>query len=1011
MGPGSGQVSLSPVLAPRVRLRSTQGDACECEAVSLGALSPSSHRQLLSAFAVVFPAECTPRNSAAANAATKRGTSPLARLSCSSPGFLSVSTPSALRPAPLCRPARLASPRLTPPRSPVSAPEAAPEAAARAAAVAAALGGPPRVSGTETPRGHKSSSCLSPLLASPGAPKTRRRRLVLAETQTRASFSPVRDDASGASTPLHSPSPPPAAGSSTGLHPDFFLHLHQWRSLPGPVSPVPKRPAEERRTVAATNSGSARDPEGVWRRWGRMEAGRLQSETDAIPGEDRLGAASRGRRGKAAVEPREQSCLGRRRIRDDAVEAAENPVEMPEIPRKQLRTARGREDAHPLKATAAQMPSLEAERLETEQGDKGTKVTLLLSVPLWYSLANAVCSYGFFCMCPNRWTPETPPLCAASSPSASPATAPSSLELTAARVETDSTDRSRTAFDSSAVSDGRRSARASEATPAGGPRSGAQRGRRGQETVPASASPGGAATAPEEVRLAGSFSRPLRFGPLMEKSCEVSLRMQEAGKLRLEIAAGALLQPEDEAEILHQVRRMCRLQVEDWAHVQAFWKMHERAASRGFGLLFRSPTLWEDIVKTVTICNVRWRQSCVMNDLFCRRISSIPGSFPSPLDFLRFKAEDLSRVAGVGYRADRLLRLAHRVVDGSLDLAALDQGPPAPVSGDACLRPSPSAVTSTSSSTTSSFTPSAPDGDPRHVSPPSQGAAAVGGRRRRPGSTREEPPETVAKETLAPAAACEDPEERRRLRKEWTLKALLGIHGVGSFAAENILQLLGFTEVDAFDSETVRHMGEVHGVKSAKVKDVLDHARARFAAYRPYQFLAYWHELWECYEAKTGGRSDVWTAQTSAFLLQDERHLKPPAVTADAALPAYFFAPENTPENLLKQIRNGGLPFMAEPPSKRLSPAVLSGVQTPVAQQQTRRPRRGGKAEESREAGKDSEVERSSPSRATRARRSREGTKQTEGVRKRRGVKAENGMETRSKSLRGRAKRLSQTCP
>lgn len=45
--------------------------------------------------------------------------------------------------------------------------------------------------------------------------------------------------------------------------------------------------------------------------------------------------------------------------------------------------------------------------------------------------------------------------------------------------------------------------------------------------------------------------------------------------------------------------------------------------------------------------------------------------------------------------------------------------------------------------------------------------------------------------------------EREKLRSV-LMKRLLGIHGIGPFAAQNVLQLLGFTEVDAYDSETIR---------------------------------------------------------------------------------------------------------------------------------------------------------------------------------------------------------------
>ncbi|CBZ53822.1 conserved hypothetical protein [Neospora caninum Liverpool] len=993
MGPGLAQVSLSTLLAtPRpARLRSAPGEVhapCECgDSVSppLAVLSPSSshqRRQLLSTFAAVFPAECTPRNSATAHSVLKRASSPLRRASCSSkPRFLDAATPSPLRPVPLCRPERLEAQRLallTPPRSPLSAPAAetgAPDS--RAAEVAAALEATPHVSGTETPRGHKEgSSCLSPLLASPAAPKIKRRRLVLAETQSGAASSARLDDASsGGGTPLRSPSP---ATAVVGLHAGLFLHLHQWRSLPG--APLRERPAlsparqasEGRRgdrdarearltSSAAASLAGARSSGGAWRRWGRMQAGRLERE-ETLEDRGELDGGGWETLGDEATAKRgEPSCLGRRRVRDDASDAGRRTAETKETPRRRLGAgSEGR--ARVAKEEPGAPAPAQVERTETKLGAEGIKVTLLLSVPRWYSLANTICSYGFFCMHPNRWTlepssvansrsfstpsPASPgllsPLGDAGAPDPTDALKPRVSQPSALSTERRIT-RSFAKHDpslgaSTALADGPSDPATSGDSadvPGDDTRPGAQRGRRRGET-PLAASrrvQGSAPTAGSRaVRLDGSFSRPLRFGPEMAKCCEVSLSMQAVGKLRLDISAGAPFSRAEEEEIVHQVKRMCRLRVEDWEHVQAFWKKHEAAAARGFGLLFRSPTLWEDIVKTVTLCNVRWRQSCVMNDLFCRRISSIPGSFPSPLDFLRFNAEDLSRLAGVGYRADRLLRLAHRVVDGSLDLAVLDQGPPGPVS-DACpllglspSRPSPSAAPepAVASSLAGASSP--------------LGAAALNGAGLATGARRRKPNKNLPERQERQEALSGEQAERLR-RKEATQRTLLGIHGIGPFAAENILQLVGFTEVDAFDSETVRHMGEVHGVNSKNVKEVLEKARERFARYSPYQFIAYWHELWEYYERKVGDRSDVWTTQNSVFLLQDNRHLQPPAVTADGTIPAYVLLPENAPAHLLKRIREGGLSFMAEPPTKRSTPAA-SGAETPDELQT--RPRRRG---------------------------------------------------------------------
>lgn len=75
------------------------------------------------------------------------------------------------------------------------------------------------------------------------------------------------------------------------------------------------------------------------------------------------------------------------------------------------------------------------------------------------------------------------------------------------------------------------------------------------------------------------------------------LRRVNRMELRERSSTGRGFSPADEEELLEQVQRMCRLAPVDLDHVQRFWKKHPQAARARFGLLFRSPTLWEDIVR------------------------------------------------------------------------------------------------------------------------------------------------------------------------------------------------------------------------------------------------------------------------------------------------------------------------------------------------------------------------------------------------------------------------------
>lgn len=98
------------------------------------------------------------------------------------------------------------------------------------------------------------------------------------------------------------------------------------------------------------------------------------------------------------------------------------------------------------------------------------------------------------------------------------------------------------------------------------------------------------------------------------------------------------------------------------------------------------------------------------------------------------------------------------------------------------------------------------------------------------------------------------------------MNKLLSIYGFGKFAAENMMQLLGFFDVDAFDSETIRHMREVHRCTNKDIKRVQEEARRRYEPYRPFRFLAYWFDIWKMYEAQTGLHSPYWSSGNSFFV-------------------------------------------------------------------------------------------------------------------------------------------------
>lgn len=269
----------------------------------------------------------------------------------------------------------------------------------------------------------------------------------------------------------------------------------------------------------------------------------------------------------------------------------------------------------------------------------------------------------------------------------------------------------------------------------------------------------------------GKLHRPLRLGGGEVVHAQVG---QRAIGQPLHVKLSAKVRRGERAIIESQVRRMLRL---DESFTQ--WRrLHPVAARARFDCLFRSPSLFEDIVKTFTSCNVTWAMTIRMNQLLCEHAGR-DGDFPTPPELAAWSAEDLSRVCRVGYRAERIVRLARDVVEGRLDLAWFED----PVRG----------------------TDEVYDG----------------------------------------------------LRR---------IHGVGPYAAANILQLLGRYDRLAVDSELIRHFAQVHNV-TGDMKQVTAAAVAYYQAYHPYQFLAYWFEQWGSYESRFGAARQ-WNEAKAASLTQ-----------------------------------------------------------------------------------------------------------------------------------------------
>ncbi len=135
---------------------------------------------------------------------------------------------------------------------------------------------------------------------------------------------------------------------------------------------------------------------------------------------------------------------------------------------------------------------------------------------------------------------------------------------------------------------------------------------------------------------------------------------------------------EERDAVRAQISRMLRLD-ESAERIAAFHARDPRFAKCGRGRIFRSPTLFEDVVKTVTSCNVQWPGTITMNRRLCEVLGSsirVDGvtmsAFPTAAQMAKARATTLRSRCRVGYRDERLVELA-RLFTLSVRKGGIDQ--------------------------------------------------------------------------------------------------------------------------------------------------------------------------------------------------------------------------------------------------------------------------------------------------------------------------------------------------
>lgn len=144
---------------------------------------------------------------------------------------------------------------------------------------------------------------------------------------------------------------------------------------------------------------------------------------------------------------------------------------------------------------------------------------------------------------------------------------------------------------------------------------------------------------------------------------EVELTQPSRGA-PIAVASSRTLAAKHRATVERWLCRMLRLD-ESAAELAAFHKLDPRWKKSGRGRLMRSPTLFEDIIKTVTSCNVTWPGTVQMNLRLCEVVGG--GAFPDAATLARARPQTLRARCRVGYRDARIIELARLFRSKSID--------------------------------------------------------------------------------------------------------------------------------------------------------------------------------------------------------------------------------------------------------------------------------------------------------------------------------------------------------
>lgn len=149
--------------------------------------------------------------------------------------------------------------------------------------------------------------------------------------------------------------------------------------------------------------------------------------------------------------------------------------------------------------------------------------------------------------------------------------------------------------------------------------------------------------------------------------------------VRIDVQTDGALTLAESVEIEVKVRWMLKLD-EEFTAFYALAAQHEhigRVVQQGRGRLLRSPTLWEDVVKTIATTNVTWGNTKGMMQRLVEHLGTpfphnpMLRTFPTPEQVAAADPVFFADAIRMGYRNAYVQGLAQEIVQGERDLEAL----------------------------------------------------------------------------------------------------------------------------------------------------------------------------------------------------------------------------------------------------------------------------------------------------------------------------------------------------